>query len=337
MPCDSYSHLTAAERDRIADLKAEGQSVRAIAQALGRSPATISRELRRNALASGAYRPTIAEGSYLLRRQRPAVLERDPALAGYVTDRLAEGWTPEQIAGRLKRGVERGLRYVSTETIYAWIFRPGQKPAQLWRYLPRRKAKRGRRRARDSKDRIKDKVHVSERPETAEARAESGHWEADLLICKRARPVLVLHERKTRLTLMARLMGKTAAETVAVMMAVLNRLTASMRGSITFDNDTTFARHTLLRGMLGATTYFCDAYASWQKGGVENANGRIRRWLPRTADLDAMTEVDIQEIAMTLNLTPRKCLGFRSPVEAFLAELGKDVEISFYRHVALRA
>jgi len=334
---ESYSHLTAAERDRIADLKAEGQSVRAIAQALGRSAATISRELRRNALASGAYRPTIAEGSYLLRRQRLAVLERDPALAGYVTDRLAEGWTPEQIAGRLKRGVERSLRYVSTETIYAWIFRPGQKSAQLWRYLPRGKAKRGRRRARTSKDRIKDKVHVSERSASAVARAEPGHWEADLVICKRARPVLVLHERKTRLTLMARLMSKTAAETVAVMMAVLKRLTSSMRGSITFDNDTTFARHTLLRGLLGATTYFCDAYASWQKGGVENTNGRIRRWLPRTADLDAMTEADIQEIAMTLNLTPRKCLGFKSPIEAFLAELGKDIEIRFHRHVALRA
>jgi len=333
----SYSHLTTAERDRIADLRAEGQSVRAVAQALGRSPATISRELRRNALASGAYRPTIAEGSYLLRRQRPAVLERDQALAGYVTDRLAEGWTPEQIAGRLKRGVERGLRYVSTETIYAWIFRPGQKPVQLWRYLPRGKAKRGRRQRRTSKDRIADKVHVAERSETANARAQAGHWEADLVICKRARPVLVLHERKTRLTLMARLMGKTAAETAADMMAVLKRLTIPMRGSVTFDNDTTFARHTLLRGLLGATTYFCDAYASWQKGGVENANGRIRRWLPRTADLDAMAESDIQEIAMTLNLTPRKCLGFRSPVEAFLAELGKDVEISFHRHVALRA
>jgi transposase, IS30 family len=332
-----YSHLTAAERDRIADLKAEGQSVRTIARALGRSPATISRELRRNALASGAYRPTIAEGSYLLRRQRPSVLERDPELAGFVTDRLVEGWTPEQIAGRLKRGVERSLRYVSTETIYAWIFRPGQKAAKLWCYLPRGKAKRGRRRARDSKDRIKDKVHVSERSESADSRAEPGHWEADLVICKRARPVLVLHERKTRLTLMARLMGKTAAETISVMMAVRGRLTSPMRGSITFDNDTTFARHNLLRGLLSASTYFCDAYASWQKGGVENANGRIRRWLPRTTDLDAMTDADIQEIAMTLNLTPRKCLGFKSPVEAFLAELGKDVDISFHRRVALRA
>ena len=167
----------------------------------------------------------------------------------------------------------------------------------------------------------------------------------------------MLHERKTRLTLMARLIGKTAAETIAVMMAVLKRLTSSMRGSITFDKphqqasgsipartgvsrprrDPTFARHSLLRGLLSATTYFCDAYASWQKGGIENANGRTRRWLPRTADLDAMTEVDIQEIAMTLNMTPRKCLGFRSPVEAFLAELGNDVDISFHRHIALCA
>ena len=102
-----------------------------------------------------------------------------------------------------------------------------------------------------------------------------------------------------------------------------------MRGSVTFDNDTCFARHMLLRGMLSATTYFCDAYASWQKGGIENANGRIRRWLPRGTDLDEISEADIQEIAMTINLTPRKCLGYRSPVEAFLSELGRDVQIRF--------
>ncbi len=147
----------------------------------------------------------------------------------------------------------------------------------------------------------------------------------------------MLHERKTRLTLMARLMGKTAAETVSTMMAVFGRLTAPMRGSITFDNDTAFARHALLRSMLRATTYFFDAYASWQKGGVENANGRLRRWLPRRTDLDTMTDEDIQEIAMTLNLTPRKCLGFRSPIEAFLGELGEHVDIRFHGRVALHA
>lgn len=265
-----------------------------------------------------------------------ALLERDAELAGYVFDRLAEGWTPEQIAGRLRRGVECGLRALSTETIYAWIFRVGQKTRKLWRYLPRGRARRGWRKRRPSKDRITEKTHVSQRSNAADAPTEVGHWEADLLICRRSRPVLVLHERKTRLTLMARLMGKTAAETVSTMMAVFGRLTAPMRGSITFDNDTAFARHALLRGMLRATTYFCDADASWQKGGVENANGRLRRWLPRGTDLDAMDDEDIQEIAMTLNLTPRKWLGFRSPVEVFLGELGKQVDIRFHRRAALR-
>jgi IS30 family transposase len=85
----------------------------------------------------------------------------------------------------------------------------------------------------------------------------------------------------------------------------------------------------LLRGLLSATTCFCDAYASWQKGGIENANGRIRRWLPRRADLDPVSEQDIQDIAMTINLTPRKCLAYKSPIEAFLSELGREVEIRF--------
>ena len=331
-----YSHLSPAERDQIAELKAEGLSLRAIALRLRRAASTISRELRRNALESGAYRAHIADGAYLLRRQRPAVLECDPSLAAYVTDRLAEGWTPEQIAGRLRRGGERGLRDVSAETIYAWIFRDGQRDQGLWRYLPRRRPRRGRRKARASKDRIADKVHVSERSDVADTRHEAGHWEADLVICKRTRPVLVLHERKTRITLMARLAGKTAGETVAAMMAVFRRLAPEMRGSITFDNDTAFARHALLRSMLSATTYFCDAYAAWQKGGVENANGRIRRWLPRAADLDALDDQDIQDIAMSLNLTPRKCLAFRSPIEAFMAELGKNVELRFHQTVALR-
>ena len=316
------------------------------------------------------------------------MLERDPELAGYVTDRLVEGWTPEQISCHLERGVERGLRYVSTETIDEWFFRPGQKAARLSFHLEHGKAKRGRQRGRTSKDRIKDKGPVAERSNSADARAEpgpiSGNWGKPISSSASAPvPCSSSTSAVTRITLLARLppgpagpvscgdrikgllafrlrgllapspaeigskaswplMGKTAAETIAVMMAVLGQLGSSMRGSITFDNDTTFARHSLLRGLLAATTCFCDAPFVWirasrQKGGALNANGRIRQWLPRTADLDAMTEADIQKIAMTLDLTPRKCLGFKSPVEAFLAELGKKIDISFHRHVALRA
>ena len=324
-----YAHLTADERDRLAGFLAEGLSLRAISRALGRATSTISREIRRNALDSGAYRPHVADGAYMLRRQRRARLESDLRLAAYATDRLTEGWTPEQIAGRLRLGIEPGLRAVCAETIYGWIYRAGQKAGRLWRFLTRHHARRRKRHGRASRDTIAEKTHISQRSDDADARETVGHWEADLVICKRSRPILVLHERKTRFTLMSRLAGKTAGETVAAMMAAFRRLDPRMRGSVTFDNDTCFARHMLLRGMLSATTYFCDAYASWQKGGVENANGRIRRWLPRGTDLDEISEADIQEIAMTINLTPRKCLGFRSPVEAFLSELGRDVRIRF--------
>jgi IS30 family transposase len=324
----NYTHFTSGERDQIADLKAGGFSIRAIGATLGRAGSTISRELKRNALESGAYRPVPAEGAYLLRRQRPARLEKDGKLRGYVLARLSEGWTPEQISGRLGKGIEIGLGSISTEAIYAWIYSKARKADRLWRTLTRGRPRRGRRK-RASKDRIAEKTHISERTEAANKREEIGHWESDLVICKRSRPVLVLHERKTRLTLISRLMGKTAAETVSALMAMVKRLSPALRGSITFDNGGEFARHALLRDMLSATTYFCDAYASWQKGGVENTNGRIRRWLPRSIDLDQVSDEDIQEIAMTLNSTPRKCLGFKTPIEAMLAGLGKDVQIRF--------
>ena len=219
-----YKHLGSGERDQIAQLKAEGLSNKAIAEAIGRDPSTISRELRRNSQDSGAYRPTYAVGSYLYRRQRPALLERDERLRRYVVDRLSEGWTPEQIAGRLKRGIERGLQAISFETIYAWIYSKARKAEKLWRYLPRRRATRRPMKRRWAKDRITDKVHISQRSEAANAREEAGHWEGDLVICKKSRPVLVLHERKTKITFITRQMGKTAAETASAIMAVFKRL-----------------------------------------------------------------------------------------------------------------
>src|SRR5215212_310606 len=322
-------HLTLEERERLAAFRAEGLSLRAIAARLGRAASTISRELRRNALPKGGYLPAHAEGSYLERRQRLAVLEHDERLGRFVRERLLEGWTPEQIAGWLRRGEERGLRPVSLETIYAFIHRPGQKGEKLWKLLPRGRARRGRRRARPPRSTIAGRRSIHDRPESVDGRQEAGHWEGDLLICRRTRPVLVLEERKTRFVLAARLAGKSAAETVAVMMAVFRRLDPRLRSSVTFDNDTAFARHGLLASACAMTTWFCDAYASWQKGAVENANGRLRRDLPRDLDLDTLTEAELQEIVLSHNLTPRKCLGFLTPVQALLKELGRDVRIRF--------
>src|SRR4051794_9874236 len=137
------THLELGERERLAALKAEGLSLRAIARALGRAASTVSRELRRNALPKGGYLPVHAEGCYRERRQRPAVLERDAELGRFVRERLLENWTQEQIAGWLKRGEERGLRPVSLETIYAFVHRPGQKGEKLCKLLPRGRARRG--------------------------------------------------------------------------------------------------------------------------------------------------------------------------------------------------
>jgi transposase, IS30 family len=221
--------------------------------------------------------PLHAAGAYQLRRRREAILERAAALRLFVGDRLAEGWTPEQISGWLKSGNEPRLRAIGCETIYAFICRTAQKAEASWRYLTRRDKRRRPRRARASRDTIKDRASIHDRPKTIESRSEAGHWEGDLIICKCTRPVLVLHERKSRVTLAARLTGKTAAETISAMLAVFGRIDPHLRRSITFDNDTAFAQHGLLRTMRDMTTWFCDAYASWQKGGVENANGRLRR------------------------------------------------------------
>ena len=170
---------------------------------------------------------------------------------------------------------------MSCETIYAFIYRAAQRAEQLWCYLTRRHKRRRPRRSRPSQDTIKDRVSIHERPKTVDGRTEGGHWEGDLIICKRTRPVLVLHERKSRVTLAARLAGKTAAETISVMLAVFARIEPALRKSITFDNDTAFAQHALLRTMRAMTTWFCDAYASWQKGGVENRE--LRRNSPTVA------------------------------------------------------
>src|ERR1700691_4915226 len=167
----SYSHLSEDERDQIGVLRAAGRSMGAIARALGRAKATISRELQRNALPLGGYSPLHAAGAYQLRRRREAILEREAALRLFVGDRLAEGWTPEQISGWLKSGNEPRLRAIGCETIYAFIYRTAQKAAALWRYLTRRHKRRRPRRARASRDAIKDRASIHDRPKTLEAAA----------------------------------------------------------------------------------------------------------------------------------------------------------------------
>jgi IS30 family transposase len=330
-----YCHLSLDERFAIARLHEIGISRRSIARELGRSPSTIKRELMRNSNADGRYRPETVEARYLARRTKGLLLDRLDGLASFVVERLHENWTPEQIAGWLKSEAER-LRAISHETIYAWIYGRSQRQANLWRLLSRKKGKRGFRPARTPRVTIKDRRSIHDRPKAVDDRAEGGHWEGDLLICKKTRPVLVLTERKSRFTIAAKLNGKNAAETATAIMRIFERLDPALRRSATFDNDTAFARHGLLRQALELTTFFCDAYASWQKGAVENINGRLRRDLPRKINIDKLSDQDLQDILLMHNLTPRKCLGFKTPAQALLQQLGLDIKISFHRGVALQ-
>ena len=198
------------------------------------------------------------------------------------------------------------------------------------------RAKRRLRPARRSKPLIPDRKSIHDRPPQVNDRSEGGHWEGDLMFCKRNRPLLVLVERKSRFVIIARLQARDAKGTARVIMDVFRQLDPRLRRSITFDNGTEFARHTLIKEALNMATFFCDAYASWQKGAVENMNGRLRRDLPRKTDIDKMSDEDIADIAFMHNLTPRKCLGFKTPLQALLQQLDINVRLSFHGGVALQ-
>jgi transposase, IS30 family len=206
---NAYCHLTYEERDRIALLRSTGLSQAAIGREIGRPRCTVSRELQRNCNRDGAYRQPSAEGRYLARRQRLRILDDNLELARFVVERLHEGWTPEQISGWLAAGNE-DLPLISFESIYDWIYGPTQKAEKLWKLLPRKRAKRGRRKRRQARNAIADRRSIHDRPEDVESREIVGHWEGDLMICNRTRPVLVLKERKSRFVIAAKLSGKTA-------------------------------------------------------------------------------------------------------------------------------
>ena len=325
----SYEQFDLEERCEIAGRRAAGESIRQIAAALDRAPSSVSRELKRNGGSSLAYKPAYAGQQAKARRWRGSRLLRDPDLQALVLDRLARGWSPQQVAGRLAR--EHGRTVISYESIYRFIAAQiARTKDYAWRrYLPRAKSKRGwrGRKGGSSALHIKDRTPIHQRPAAVADRAIPGHWEADLMLFATAgQAVLTLHERSTRLLLIARQPDKTAARVAASLEAVLATLPSSLRQTITFDNGTEFALHHLLRDNIGIQTFFCDTHAPWQKGGIENAIGRLRRFLPRKTNLVTLPPQEIPDRAGHYNHTPRKCLDFQTPAEVFSALLHFECE-----------
>src|SRR4051794_13074258 len=209
----SYDQLSLDDRCEIARLSANGSSIRQISAALDRSPSTIARELKRNSGAQVGYRPSYANQQSRARRWKGARLERDKSLRDAVIERLASGWSPEQIAGRLER--DQGRKVISYESIYRFIYTQlaRTKDYRWRRYLPRGKSKRGcrGRRGGGSQNFIEGRVSLAERPLQASDRTICGHWEADLMMfAKYGQAILTVHERKSRLLLAIRLTNKVA-------------------------------------------------------------------------------------------------------------------------------
>lgn len=329
-----YTHLSREERTLIAHYHDNWQSPSVISRLIRRPLSTITRELKRNANKAG-YNPETAEKRYLARRQKVCKIDKELELKNYIILCLHEGLSPELISLRLKRfGHLEEISSISHESIYRWLYRASQKAEKLYKLLIRHHGRRGRRK-RIHRGKIKDRVSIHERPEHVMNRQEIGHWEGDLICFQGNRQhALVLHERQSRYTAVVRLKSKTAEETITAMLNFFKSLPTDLFKSITFDNGTEFAKHTEITKQLGVPTYFCDVYASWQKGGIENQNGRLRRDLPRKTDLLAIDDFEFEQIILSHNMSPRKVLDGLSPIELLAKHLGKNIIFLFNKGLA---
>ena len=312
-----YGHLTIEERCEMARLQDTGQSIRQIAASLDRSPSTVARELKRNGSKTQGYRPSYAQQQARARRWRGSRLERHPSLRERVLSRLRQGWSPQQVAGRF--ALEAGRTVVSHETIYRFIYAQIRRTKDYnWRhYLPKAKSKRGWRGRKGGSPAsfIAHRRPLSERSPEAAGRQTPGHWEADLMLFgKQGQALLVMQERHSRLLAAVRLPSKEAEPAARAMAGVLAAFPPQWRRTVVFDNGTEFARHYRLHS-LGLETFFCDVRSPWQKGGVENRIGRLRRFLPRKTDLSQVSDSQLAQLAQADNNTPRRCLGYLTPAE----------------------
>ena len=315
-----YNQLRLEDRDRITEMTAEGRSITEIAEALGRHKSTISREVRRNS--SPAYSLYLSHRAHERSVKRKQEANRHPRLKTeeivcYVRSKLNMGWSPEQIAGRI--GMDCTGLSISHEAIYQYIYdKETEDREELIKLLRRghrkRKAKGVSRKERNTK--IPNRVSIQERPVSVEMRSRFGHWEGDSLVSRKSAEALnTLVERKSRLVFITRLQRKTAEETSAAVIERLGKLPEKARRTLTLDNGTENAGHEKITGVVGAKCYFARPYASWQRGTNENANGLIRWYLPKGTDFSKITDEDLTRIESLINQRPRKCLGYKTPLE----------------------
>jgi IS30 family transposase len=316
--------LTLAEREEISRSVATGQSIRSVATRLGRAPSTISREIMRNG-GQECYRASQADQAAWDRGRRPKTcsLAENRSLAHIVAGKLQLLWSPQQIAGWLKRTYPDDETFqVSHETIYRSLFiqARGVLKKELLQHLRRTRAmRRSRHHTQKSDDRrkIRDAVSISERPAAAEDRAVPGHWEGDLLCGNRSSQIATIVERQTRYLMLVKVASKDAETFANALVKNARKLPQELYKSLTWDRGTEMAGHKRFTLATDIQVYFCDPRSPWQRGTNENTNGLLRQYFPKGIDISTYSQAKLNAVARKLNERPRKTLNYETPAQQF--------------------
>jgi transposase, IS30 family len=328
-----YKHITYAERYTLAAYLRDGLSLREISRRLGRSPNTWSYEV---VLGGGrnSYDPKRAQLGASIRKweansTNPA---KDPRVWSYVLEKLNIRWSPEQISKTIKEKYpEDEVMRISHETIYAFINSEEGKAMNLHKQLRHKRLRKLRKIGMKAlplkKAKIPDRVSIHERPGIVNEKKRFGDWESDLMEgTRRTKECLsVQKERLSQYIILVRVRDKSSAENVRAITGALNVFPEELRLTVTYDNGSENVDHVLVNTILRMRSYFCDAYAAWQKGGVENGIGLVRDYLPKGTDLQTVSDAELKRIQDEINGRPRKCLGWKTPREVlsnYLKTLG---------------
>lgn len=323
-----YTHFTPTERGQLQALLGQHLSPNAIARKLGRAPSSISRELRRNNASTTTYNAAHAQQRYVCVRKdclRTKSLDHLP-LRRYVIDAIADGWSPEEVSGRLWLDFPGQPRMrVSHETLYRTIYSDNRLGRVLIPYLRRRQPRRRKRGERKpSRPRIPNRVSIDARPPEVDALQRYGDWEGDTVIGARQEGALVtLVERKSMLLHAVSVPSKHAEPVAQAVIDALNAMPPSWRKTVTFDNGSEFACHERIAQATGAAVYFAHPYASYQRARNENTNGLLRQYYPKKTSFANLNPDQLRRIVHELNTRPRKKLGYRKPLEVFLQDCGE--------------
>jgi IS30 family transposase len=324
--CRSRLALTLAEREEISRGLARDLSLRVIAARLSRSPSTISREVNRNG-GPRHYRASQADQAAWDRahRPKPCKLANELALSRIVAHKLQLHWSPEQIAGWLRRTYpEHEKLQVSHETIYKSLFiqARGALKKELQQHLRSQRAIRRSRHSNhkgEGRGQIPNTISIRERPASVEDRAVPGHWEGDLLIGAKNSQIATLVERHSRYVMLAKVPSRDTDTVINALIKQARKLPSELYKSLTWDRGKEMTDHQRFTLATDIQVYFCDPQSPWQRGSNENTNGLLRQYFPKGTDLSVHSQAKLNAVARQLNERPRKTLGFETPAERFNA------------------